>query len=885
MRSCWRCWTKARVDPETLADWQAADALFDQWLDLPETGRDAWLAAQTATGPVRQRLGQLIDAHRSRGGLFAPMGSHLAGHRLGDWTLDSELGRGGMAVVYSASREDGITRQRAALKILTLGALGTVGRDRFQREAEILARLNHPNITPLIDSGVAADGTCWLAMPLVEGQRIDAWCDSRRLDARGVVGLVLQVCEAVGFAHRSLVIHRDLKPSNVLIEADGHVRLLDFGIGQFTDAPGDVTRTLWRAMTPGYAAPEQLRGDPPSTAIDIYGLGALLHRLLTGRTPEPGGPATTTRPSLLVRSTDDACHRHYAPLKSDLDRVLLKALAEEPAKRYPSAGALADDLRRWRDGMPVLAQPPSLAYRARKFIGRHKPGMAAALLLVATLAGGIGTTLWQAAEARREAANARSQAQRAVLVREFLEHVFQSTEPAAGGVPDALEILDEGARRARSEALDTDPLVAADVLMLTGRARTALDDLDEAQADLQRANGILSATEGSQAERARVEADLAHVMRLTGRTAEAIAHGRRAVELGALALAEGGDATPWLHARIQLGDALTYVDREAARAEFEAVLDALPSYGLQDTELQLMAFSGASGIAYMSGRDMQAHAANAEEILRLSRLVYGPDSGGYASVMAGLSVVFLAAHRDDRAGEIASGAVALVDRIYTGPHSVKAYAYCAMGGYFYYTGRSRQALHYYAVSDAIYGQLPNNQQQIESCFRMSGHAHLSAGEYATGLARLERAWESLGRLDYRHTKQGYDTCGLLATAQLRLGEPDRAAHTLSLCPEGDDAPRAILRMQAQAELHFARGQLVQAAGLTAAIRERYPPEADASRFQWMRAWMLSLLMARSAGDAASEAALVTALGGLGELPAPLARCLAHPDEANCLVVP
>lgn len=878
------------MDPEKLAHWQAADGLFGRWLDLPQGERDAWLAAQALDAPVRRRLEQLVAAHRRPRASLDPGGADLGGCRLGDWTLESELGRGGMAVVYRAWREQGMARQQAAIKILTLGALGITGRERFRREAAILARLNHPNVTALVDSGVAEDGTCWLAMPLVEGERIDRWCEARQPDAHAIVRQYLQVCDAVAYAHRNLVIHRDIKPSNVLVDGHGHVRLLDFGVGQFADTTDDPTRTMWRALTPGYAAPEQLHGDPPSTAIDVYGLGALLHKLLTGRTPQAAPERTeTTRPSLLVRSADDAYHRHYVPLKNDLDRVLLKALAEEPERRYPGAEALADDLRRWLEGRPVLAQKPKLGYRARKFVARNRMGVAAGVLLAASLAGGIGATLWQAGEARREAENATAQAQRAVLVRDFLAHVFESTEPASGGVPTALELLDEGARRARSDVLDTDPLAAADILMLTGRARLELDDLDNALAELTQASEILSARGiAAYPEHSRIEADLSRVMRQAGKTEAAILHARNAVELGALALAEDGDAVPHITARIRLGEALAFSDRQAALAEFEQVVEAAPRYGLQDTGLHLNALTSLGAQAYMMyPDDMERHAMHAEEVIRLSRLVNGPDSGRHAYIVATKVVTFIAAGHDDRAGQVALEAVELVDRIYQEPHSIKALAHCAMAGYLYYTERNADSLEYYSVANAIHAQLPNNQQQIESCFRMSGHAHLSMGELDVALANLERAWQILGQLDYRITKQGYDTCGLLATVQLRVGVVDAAGHTLDQCPENEGAPQAILRMQAQAELHFARSETEEAARLAATIRQRYPPEADVSRTQWMRPWMLSLLLAHNAADAATQAELASGLGALGPLSAkaPLSHCFANPNESTCLAVP
>ena len=346
-----------------------------------------------------------------------------------------------------------MARQEAAVKVLTLGALGAAGRDRFRREAVILARLNHPNITTLLDSGVADDGTCWLAMPLVEGERIDRWCEAHEPDATAMVRLALQVCDAVAFAHRNLVVHRDLKPSNVLVDAGAHVHLLDFGIGRFTDTTDERTQTLWRALTPGYAAPEQLAGAEPSTAVDIYGLGALLHRLLTGRTPPAAtGGTETTRPSLLVRSAGDAYHRNYVPLKNDLDRVLLKALDEDPEQRYATAEALAGDLRRWLAGEPVLAQEPKLGYRLRKFVARNKAGVAAGALLAATLAAGIGATLWQAGAARRAADQALTQERRATAARDFMVQLFEANDPdaAIGGPPTARELLDQGAQIGRA---------------------------------------------------------------------------------------------------------------------------------------------------------------------------------------------------------------------------------------------------------------------------------------------------------------------------------------------------------------------------------------------------------------------------------------------------
>ena len=872
-------------DPRDMDAWKRADALFDHWLDLDGSARQAWLDALDIEPGVRRRLGRLIDAHDRPSAVLGAPGPELAGLRLGAWTLESELGRGGMAVVYRASRSDGMARQEAALKVLTLGALGATGRERFQREVEILARLNHPNITPLVDSGTGPDGTCWLAMPLVDGQRIDAWCDRKGFDARAVVRLFLQVCDAVAFAHRNLVIHRDLKPSNVLVEADGHVRLLDFGIGQFADAEGERTQTMWRALTPGYAAPEQMRGEPPTTAIDIYGLGALLHRLLTGRPPQTSDDhAVTTRPSLLVRDGSDAYHRHYVPLKNDLDRVLLKALAEDPDHRYRSAEALADDLRRWLDGRPVIAQAPSLGYRARKFIARHRVGAAAALLVATSLAAGLAATLWQAGEARRAAADALVQAQRASLVREFLERVFLSTEPSAGGVPDALELLDEGAARARSTLLDSDPLAAADILMLTGRTRMDLGRPDDAAADLAQARAILAA-EGPDAwrERARIESDLARLAQEQGRIDASMEHANAAVAFADRAFKAGGSPQALLEARLRVGEALWYSDAAAAAAMFEEVLDALHGHGLQDTPLHLEVLNSLSvAVSTMTPFDAERNIRITEELIALSRRVDGPDSAKHAFFLANSVPTFVSAGDYDRAEEIAGQAVELSHRIHERPHKGKAIAHCAMAAFLDYRGRVPEAHAHYVIASGIHEAIGISDLHVASCARNGGYVHAAMGEFELALASLDRSQGILQRVGSGSPEEAVGICALRMSVLVRLDRAADANRLLSECPADGVPPTALSWNQALAELHYARGESDRAAPILARLREAYPPRHD--QHHWMRPWMMSLLLASEAGDEGARLRLGRALAGYEGL-APLSGCLANATRSTCLAFP
>jgi tetratricopeptide (TPR) repeat protein len=479
------------MDEAASRRWAEADAIFDRLLDLEPGERASALAAMTLDPEVRARVERLLAADaeamtRLDRPLLPPMQPRrptLAGQVLGRWRLGPEIGRGGMAVVHAAEAIDqpGL---RAAVKLLTTGALAADGLDRFRREQAILARLSHPHIAPLLDAGLTADGTPWLAMARVEGLRIDDWCRQRRADVSTRVRLVLDVCDAVAHAHQALVIHRDLKPGNVLVDADGHVRLLDFGIARLVDdADGERTATTHRALTPDYAAPEQFAGAPPSTAIDVWGIGALLYQLLTGRPPRAAAAldGSLTRPSRAVADDQfgDATttQRARREQRGDLDAIVLKALAPEPAQRYPSVSLLAEDLRRWLDGQPVLAQPPTLRYRAGKFVRRHRGAVAAATIAVLAILGGLAVSLWQAHRAERAATEARAQAERAEdqlrraeSLAEFLTRLFDASDPdrPAAERPTLESLLAGGARQAL-EATDLDPAVQARMLTTIGR--------------------------------------------------------------------------------------------------------------------------------------------------------------------------------------------------------------------------------------------------------------------------------------------------------------------------------------------------------------------------------------------------------------------------------
>ena len=472
------------MDAADLERWRQADIEFERLLGLPGVARRSRLDELAATDPVLyERVCSLLHAHETDGGVLdrarAPLPEvapdALSGRRLGRWQLEHEIGRGGMSVVYRAQALEGAAGRDAAIKILTLGTLAGDGGRRFVREQSVLVRLRHPYIVPLYDAGVAEDGTPWLAMARVDGLPIDAWCEARGLDRPARVRLLLQVCEAVAHAHRNLVIHRDIKPSNVLVDDDGCVRLLDFGIAAQMDPGTERTATVLRALTPEYAAPEQFACAPAATTMDVYGIGVLGHCMLTGVPParamDAGASAAAPSPTIL---------------RGDLDAIVRKATADEPDDRYASVDALADDLKRWLDGRTVRARPPSLRYRLSRFVARNRLAVGAATALVLAIGAGIAATVWQARQAQHEA-------ERAVATRDFLAHILESADPVntQGRDPPASELLRTGAELIRTE-LAGRPILRADLLLLIGRTQLHRGLVNDSAATLDQALALFT---------------------------------------------------------------------------------------------------------------------------------------------------------------------------------------------------------------------------------------------------------------------------------------------------------------------------------------------------------------------------------------------------------
>jgi eukaryotic-like serine/threonine-protein kinase len=481
----------------TPEEWREIKAILGAALEIAPGERASYLEeACGGNGPLRSELESLLASYGEAGSFIEHPAAQLgaaavaparetlpAGTELGPYRIVQLIAEGGMGAVYQAVRVDDLYRKVVAIKVIKRGVAGDYALKRFDIERQILAHLDHPNIARLLDGGTTADGRPYFVMDFIAGTPIDEYCDAHRLIVRERLSYFLAVCSAVHYAHQNLVIHRDLKPQNILITEDGSLKLLDFGIAKLLDADGPLenTITLFQALTPEYASPEQLGGEIVSTASDVYSLGVLLYRLLTGHRPyalatrsleeiwdsvrwreprrpslvvrceeqgpAPGGDTVMLTPELVGAARSTRPDRLERELSGDLDNIILMALRKEPLRRYASVEQLAGDVKRYLGGHPVLARQDTLAYRAVKFVKRHRAGVLGAALLAVTMVAGTAATAWQAhvATRQRRLAERRFDDLRG-LAKSVLFELHDAIAPLPGSTA-ARELLIQRARR------------------------------------------------------------------------------------------------------------------------------------------------------------------------------------------------------------------------------------------------------------------------------------------------------------------------------------------------------------------------------------------------------------------------------------------------------
>ncbi len=753
------------MDPEPAADRRRrVEALFADALEVAEEDRVAWLDERCAGDEaLRAEVSSLLEAS-SRPGRLDVLGREIGavllggsasgvaeGERVGPYRLMRLLGSGGMGSVYLAEREGADFEQRVAIKVALRGPGSRARGEKFLDERKILAGLEHPGIARFIDGGWMApalgspEGQPYIVMEYVEGEPITAYADRVRLSVPDRLRLFQQVCVAVHHAHQHLVVHRDLKPSNILVSPDGEPKLLDFGVARLLgedEADAPATRTGARMLTPEYAAPEVVLGDPVTTASDVYSLGVLLYELLCGRRPfdlsslaaadierlvstaEPRPPSTAVgqrggtdddRASAedVARVRGETLPRLERLLHGDLDVIVLRAMAKDPARRYSSAAALSRDVARFLDGLPIEARGDSATYRLRRFVGRNRAAVAAAGLLVVSLLGGIVGTTWQARRAARSAALARAEADKARQTSELIAGLFEEADPAValGDTLTVFELLGEGTRRVERDLIDV-PDVQAELLGVLGRSYLAIGDYQTARRLLTRAAAL---REGAAAEERIV------ALRDLGRLHFELSQSALADSVLQAALRVGEDLVPekrYLAAEVLELLGLTHGDRGSwseAEQYFERALamrEGLPGEKAMDLTTALVGLGDAAAdrgdrervdslyrgalaaeralkgaehpdvasILYRIGRsrlmrsDWVGGAQDIEEALRLFRSVYGEEHRRTATALVALAAAYHETGEWERADSLYGIVIPLQRRLFGGDHVVLAHS-------------------------------------------------------------------------------------------------------------------------------------------------------------------------------------------------------------------
>jgi tetratricopeptide (TPR) repeat protein/tRNA A-37 threonylcarbamoyl transferase component Bud32 len=649
--------------------------LFDTAHELHGAARAAFLAGlDPAQRTYLERLLAAADADTTDGALKVDAASLVAaldepaapplpvtGQQVGAWELLALIGEGGSSTVFRAAREHSGVLQEAALKLLRRSLYTADAQRQFRRERQALAQLSHPDIASLIEGGVTDNGLAYIVLEFVDGVPITEYVRVNALDLRARLRLFLRVCRAVESAHRALIVHRDLKPSNVLVTGEGHVKLLDFGIAKLLDAD-DETQTKLPAFTPAYAAPEQRSGALITTATDVYALGILLgelmtgQRLTTGDSRTPSGQIVDDSAPGVLPATPKLTRRQ---LRGDLDNIVLKAIAEEPERRYASAGAMADDIERLLDGRPVVAHPPSRWYRTRKFVQRHRGGVAiTALFLIAILAS-LGLALWQAEVARNEA-------QRANAVRDFVVGVFDTARAhlPRDQRPTPEKLVAQAEQRLAKSALDDN--ARADVLRTLGEVSLSLANFSDAEKTLREARAL--AQRAGDADGAR-HALVLHAKALQGAGRNADAKREIDADIAAMRAAPSADLFGALSVLTQAEMATGAPDAALAHQR-EAVTAATGMYGPDHIELLSVTFESGEMLA-QAQRYPEAIAA-LEPALARWRSAGDPEDDRYVTALASLAAAADGMGDSAKSEQRLRELLALKQRIYTPPHDAIA---------------------------------------------------------------------------------------------------------------------------------------------------------------------------------------------------------------------
>ncbi|MEM7349642.1 MAG: serine/threonine-protein kinase [Acidobacteriota bacterium] len=866
------------------SEWQRVETLFGQAVAMAPGAREHFLIEACGDDTdLHREIASLLAAHVDANTDFldqldGPAIDRLVDvqpppERIGAWRVVEEIGRGGMGVVYLAQRDDGQFEQRAALKLIKRGQHSDHLLARFLRERQILARMEHPAIARLLDGGVTAEGRPWFALDYVDGTPLTKHCEAHRLDLRQRLRLFRDICSAVEYAHRRLVIHRDLKPSNVLVDTEGHIKLLDFGIAKLLyddDEAGEApTLVDGRPMTPGYGAPEQWLGGQVTTATDVYSLGVILYELLCGERPFSSDPrefahqvlsAARSEPPKLSAIAARAAETTIAPLDqtlgNELDAIAGRAIRSEPERRYPSAEALREDIERYQRGEPVRVCADSSRYRARKFLRRHRAAVAAAIVVTLSLVIGLGAALWQAGVAAQQRDIARQESEEAQQVKNFIIDLFRASDPRdqQGIELTAKQLIERGLERVRSDH-EGRPDLRVELLTAIGgvakllgdyegaskmfeealtlelgpdprdrlRVAAALNGLGETSAYLgtderaedahRRALAIRLEFAGPESrEAANSHNNLGVALARQRELDEAIEHYLQALDI--LRRSAGEEAPVTLETLGNLATAYRLQgDLPEAKRIFDQVIDSAERAGGQDAQMAVYT----SELAAIERR--LGHYAEAERLLRqsyqLSSQFWGESHPGTRISMNNLA---MAAHAlgNDRQAEALMRKVLAYDLEQYGPeHRYVALGRDNLGRILVELGRLDEALAQFDTSQPIQRQ---NASQHALAIHQANHAlaRLAADQIDLARQLIDRALATERRNEPLREDRLATALTTSGFVSLRAGDLPRAAADLhqaaALFATGVQAqhPQAGLIHLGRGEVYLAQNQLREA---------------------------------------------------------------------------
>jgi eukaryotic-like serine/threonine-protein kinase len=773
------------------------ESVFAAALEAGPEARDRLLAELCAGAPELESEVRSLLASHERAGAFLEAGpgvplldpaADAVPAEVGPFRLVEKIGQGGMGVVYRAERVHGGFVQQVAVKLVDAPLRESDALRRFRTERQALATLSHPHIVSLLDGGLTTDGRPYLVMALVDGVPVTAWAAGRAVPLADRLRVFQQLCAGVHHAHQHGVVHRDLKPANILVTPEGMPKILDFGVAKLTDAAGvDGTATgLLGPLTPNYASPEQLRGLPVTTASDLYALGTILYELLAGvRAYETSGRTLDEvlrtvvereprRPS--AASGEGTLPYDRRRLKGDLDAIVLKAMAKDPARRYASAQELSDDLERHLAGQPVAAREPSLAYVVARAARRHRAAFAAAVVSVAALLAALGISLRQTRVATAERTRAQVEAAKANQVVSFLRNLLRSAAPTAtlGKKVTVEDLLDSGVPRLEKE-LAGQPEVRADMLTMLGVVQIELEDYPQAVTLLERALALRE-ERGNEAEIAETLWALGMAKVRLGEYAAAERVLERSVRLRERAL---GPEHPLLAEPLsELGNALFFMGRyEEGRAALRRAVVVeekgagrrlvywLGNLSNLDVALDDLATAEANleraitaGIRYDGGLTVRSTAAlgnlatllrdredfarakeRYEQVISIITAAQGADHSGVLSAHASLGDLYLATEDHARAREHVDRALRGTERVFGAADAAMAEPLSAHGRLLIAEGKAREAVTPLERSLAIREKVLGGRRHADVAANLvdlaQARARLGDGEAAEGMLR------------------------------------------------------------------------------------------------------------------------------------------------------